>query len=117
MNPSGGIGAGHAIQDAVALANWINVLREPTVNELEEIFQEYRSERYPIVKEAFAMSQILRRNLGKVFFLPLVEDKGKSKPRYQASLHKTLKILLEQELLTNLETMAMNASETASASP
>ncbi|KAF9417144.1 hypothetical protein BGZ94_010025 [Podila epigama] len=143
MNPSGGIGAVHAMQDAVALANWIRTLRSPTVRELEKVFKEYRTERYPIAKDAFATSQMFRRNFGKDFssvmtrefmkrmpfwlyklifkknlayryqasFLPLVEDKGKVKPRYQPSLHKTLKILKEQEGLTGPEIIARKAPE------
>ncbi|KAF9396818.1 hypothetical protein BGZ94_006439, partial [Podila epigama] len=124
----------------------------PTVNDLEKIFQEYRAERYPIVKEAFAICQMARRNFGKVgialdashsydinnmfsamtrvfikrmppwlyrmivkkaflaryqvSFLPLVEDTGSSKPRYQRSLHKTLKILEALEELANLGLIA-----------
>ncbi|KAF9403827.1 hypothetical protein BGZ94_004492 [Podila epigama] len=65
MNPSGGVGAAHAIQDAVALANWISTLRKPTMKELETVFEEYRTERYPIAKEAFVICQTLRRNFGK----------------------------------------------------
>ncbi|KAF9406928.1 hypothetical protein BGZ94_002892 [Podila epigama] len=149
MNPSGGLGAAHAMQDAVALANWIRTLRSPTVRELENVFKEYRTERYPIVKAAFSTSQMFRRNFGKigfvvdnfssvmtrefmkrmpmwlykliskkicalryqVSFLPLVEDKGKVKLRYQASLQETLKILKEQEGLTGPEIIARKALE------
>ncbi|KAF9402223.1 hypothetical protein BGZ94_004997 [Podila epigama] len=143
MNPSGGLGAVHAMQDAVALANWIRTLRSPTVRELKKVFQEYRTERYPIVKDAFSTSQMFRRNFGKnlssvmtrefmkrmpfwvyrliskkicasryqVSFLPLVEDKGKVKLRYQASLHKTRKILKEQEGLTGPEIIARKPAE------
>ncbi|KAF9404505.1 hypothetical protein BGZ94_004130 [Podila epigama] len=135
MNPTGGVGAAHAIHDAVALANWIRTLRKPTVKEIEKVFKKYRAERYPIAKEAFASSQLFRRNFGKnktaamtramikrmplwmyrlvskkmfsarnqVSFLPLVKDTGSVKPRYQASLHKTLQILQEQEGLINVE--------------
>ncbi|KAF9406180.1 hypothetical protein BGZ94_003215 [Podila epigama] len=149
MNPSGGLGAVHAIQDAVALANWIRTLRSPTVKELGKVFQEYRAERYPLAKDAFATSQMMRRNFGKnisaamtrefmkrmpfwmykmiskkscvwryqVSFLPLEEDTGKLKPRYQASLHKTLKILKEQEGLTGPEIIARKPSELSKKSP
>ncbi|KAF9427718.1 hypothetical protein BGZ94_004320 [Podila epigama] len=142
MNPTGAVGAAHAIHDAVALANWISTLRRPSVHELEKVFKKYRAERYPIVKEAFASSQMFRRNLGKdmtsamtrgfikrmpywmyrmiskklfsirnqVSFLPLVEDNGKVKPRYQASLHKTLRILMEQGGLTNTQILAINSA-------
>ncbi|KAF9400504.1 hypothetical protein BGZ94_005458 [Podila epigama] len=57
---------------------------------------------------------IFKKNLAQRYqasFLPLVEDKGKVKPRYQASLHKTLKILREQEGLTGPEIVARKAPE------
>ncbi|KAF9411468.1 hypothetical protein BGZ94_001345 [Podila epigama] len=121
MNPTGGVGAAHAIHDAVALANWISTLRSSSVPDLERVFKEYRSERYPVVKDAFIepndMASKMTRAMIKrmpfwlykiiikktcvlrhqVSFLPLVEDNGAAKARYQASLHKTLRILMEQE--------------------
>lgn len=66
MNPTGGVGALMAMHDAVALANWISTLRLPTVPQLEDVFKEYRAERYPIAKEAFERSQLFTKNLGKV---------------------------------------------------
>lgn len=66
MNPTGGVGALMAMHDAVALANWISTLRLPTVPQLENVFKEYRAERYPIAKEAFERSQLFTKNLGKV---------------------------------------------------
>ncbi|KAF9416472.1 hypothetical protein BGZ94_010212 [Podila epigama] len=65
MNPTGGVGAAHAIHDAVALANWITTLRKPTVKELDKVFKEYCAERYPVAKAAYASSQLFRRNFGK----------------------------------------------------
>ncbi|KAF9431016.1 hypothetical protein BGZ94_000483, partial [Podila epigama] len=65
MNPSGGVGASHAMLDAVTLANWISTLRYPEQDDLTEIFKEYRKERYPVAKEAFATSQMFRMSLGK----------------------------------------------------
>lgn len=63
MNPAGGAGAQTAIQDAVALANWISTLQSPTQADLETIFKEYRAERYPIAKAAFSTSQMFK-NIG-----------------------------------------------------
>ncbi|KAF9372428.1 hypothetical protein CPB97_001270 [Podila verticillata] len=128
MNPAGGAGAQAAIQDAVALANWISTLQSPTPSDLETIFKEYRAERYPIAKEAFSTSQMFKNiggtnmisTLSRVFFkriprwlmrkiiakkvasrsqasfLPLVQDTGKSKAKYQPSLHKTLEVFKVQ---------------------
>ncbi|KAF9324162.1 hypothetical protein BG006_000808 [Podila minutissima] len=61
MNPAGGVGAQMAIQDAVALANWISTLQSPTPSDIETIFKEYRAERYPVAKSAFATSQMFKR--------------------------------------------------------
>ncbi|KAG0359845.1 hypothetical protein BG005_011975 [Podila minutissima] len=61
MNPAGGAGAQTAIQDAVALANWISTLQSPTPSDIETIFKEYRAERYPVAKSAFATSQMFKR--------------------------------------------------------
>ncbi|KAF9406182.1 hypothetical protein BGZ94_003217 [Podila epigama] len=114
-----GVGAAHAIHDAVALANWISTLRKPTVTELETVFEEYRTERHPVVKEAFCYlpngsPMIVKKAFlarYQVSFLPLVEDTGNSKPRYQASLHKTLEILKEQQGLTGAEIIARKVPE------
>lgn len=66
MNPAGGAGAQTAIQDAVALANWISTLHSPTPSAIETIFKEYRAERYPVAKVAFATSQMFKSLGGTV---------------------------------------------------
>ncbi|KAG0346439.1 hypothetical protein BG005_000740 [Podila minutissima] len=63
LNPAGGAGALTAIQDAVALGNWICALQAKDKDGITRIFKEYRDERYPVVKAAFATSQVFR-NLG-----------------------------------------------------
>ncbi|KAF8982019.1 hypothetical protein BGZ52_002274 [Haplosporangium bisporale] len=97
MNPSGGGGAVRAIDDAVTLANWLSTLRMASEEDIENVFKEYRAERYPIAKEAFVESQMFSRNLGKRYsirnqasFLPLVKDNAPVRPAHQPSLHKTL---------------------------
>lgn len=57
-----------AMHDAVTLANWISTLRLPSVSDLEDVFKEYRSERYSVSKDAFERSQLFTKNLGKVFY-------------------------------------------------
>lgn len=66
MNPTGGAGALTAMHDAVTLANWICTLEAPSPSEIEDIFKEYRAERYPVAKEAFETSQVFTKTLGKV---------------------------------------------------
>ena len=55
----GGAGALMSMQDAVALANWINVLPSHSLTDLENIFKEYRAERLPVAKQTFETSQML----------------------------------------------------------
>lgn len=66
MNPSGGVGAIHAIHDAVTLANWFSTLRLADDKKTEAVFKEYHTERYPVVMEAFRSSQMFTHNVGKV---------------------------------------------------
>ncbi|KAG0347637.1 hypothetical protein BG005_011968 [Podila minutissima] len=65
MNPTGGAGALTAMHDAVTLANWINTIEIPAVDNIEAIFKEYRKERHPVAKESFETSQMFSRILGK----------------------------------------------------
>lgn len=55
----GGAGALMSMQDAVALANWINVLPSHSLTDLANIFKEYRAERLPVAKQTFETSQML----------------------------------------------------------
>jgi 2-polyprenyl-6-methoxyphenol hydroxylase-like FAD-dependent oxidoreductase len=60
------MGATLAIHDAVTLANWISTLELATVDDLERVFRNYHTERYPAAKEAFKSGQMFTRNFGKV---------------------------------------------------
>ncbi|KAG0324884.1 hypothetical protein BG000_002010 [Podila horticola] len=80
MNPSGGVGGTHAIHDAVALANWFSTLRVPGDREIEKVFREYRTERYPVAKAAFETSQMFTRNLGKNLLSAFVRGMVKRLP-------------------------------------
>ncbi|KAF9387184.1 hypothetical protein CPB97_002856 [Podila verticillata] len=66
LSPAAGAGALSAILNTVALANWICSLEEKEPRHLEAIFKEYKAERYPIVKTAFATSQMFKNIGGKV---------------------------------------------------
>ncbi|KAF9387531.1 hypothetical protein CPB97_002432 [Podila verticillata] len=65
MNPTGAAGALTAMHDAVTLANWICTLDAPSPSEIDDIFKEYRAERYPVAKESFEASQLFTKTLGK----------------------------------------------------
>ncbi|KAG0082002.1 hypothetical protein BGZ92_011940 [Podila epicladia] len=65
LNPAGGVGALSAIQDAVALANWICALQSKEIADVRRIFREYRAEQYPVVKEAVTTSQMFKTLGGK----------------------------------------------------
>ncbi|KAG0026440.1 hypothetical protein BGZ82_009467 [Podila clonocystis] len=60
MGDVGGAGAMTAIQDAVALANWISTLQAATLPDIEAIFKEYKAERYPAAKQAVATTQLFK---------------------------------------------------------
>ncbi|KAG0330713.1 hypothetical protein BG000_011559 [Podila horticola] len=60
LHPASGGGALNAIQDAVALANWISSLESSSLTELETIFKEYRDERHPALQQAFATAQVFK---------------------------------------------------------
>ncbi|KAF9333321.1 hypothetical protein BG006_003770 [Podila minutissima] len=60
MHPAGAMGASSAIQDAVALANWINILPgDASMSEVIDVFKEYKAERYPSMQERFQISSSL----------------------------------------------------------
>lgn len=61
------IGAVNAIQDAIALANWINTLNaDATWDDTAKVFAEYRSERYPWAQHAFTDSQVMSKLVAMV---------------------------------------------------
>ena len=66
LSPSGGAGAISAMQDALCLANWINVLPKNTIEATENIFKEYYQERHPIVMDANRSSQLFAARAEKV---------------------------------------------------
>lgn len=67
FNPAGGVGAANAMHDAIVLTNRINGLPfHPTAQEMEDVFQEYKNERYDLVKAAFNGSKVHRTMAGQV---------------------------------------------------
>ncbi|GJJ72578.1 hypothetical protein EMPS_04936 [Entomortierella parvispora] len=59
LDPAGGVGATAGMQDALCLANWINVLPSLDERSIENTFQEYYLERYPVAIQFFETSQML----------------------------------------------------------
>ncbi|KAF9025679.1 hypothetical protein BGZ52_008853 [Haplosporangium bisporale] len=82
MNPSGALGAVSAIHDAVTLANWMSTLRLAGPKEVDDIFKEYRAERYPVAKANFKTSQLFIRNMGKNMLASLVRGLMKRIPHW-----------------------------------
>ncbi|KAF9428634.1 hypothetical protein BGZ94_001657 [Podila epigama] len=60
VHPASGAGALSAIQDAVALANWICSLKTTSQASLDGIFEEYYAERYPALEDAFRTTQVFK---------------------------------------------------------
>ncbi|KAG0287066.1 hypothetical protein BGZ97_007204, partial [Linnemannia gamsii] len=96
FSPSGGVGATHAMHDAIVLANRINGLPfHPIAEEIEAMFKEYQEERIDWVNQGFESSKVFKSMTGQaqmcanrpqVAFLPLVKDTGRIKPAPQSSL-------------------------------
>ncbi|KAF9905005.1 hypothetical protein EC991_002068 [Linnemannia zychae] len=61
INPAGGAGATNAVHDAITIANWIHALPpNPTKQEIESYFEEYKKERLPKAKVAFDSSRMFK---------------------------------------------------------
>ncbi|KAG0339380.1 hypothetical protein BG000_002241 [Podila horticola] len=93
MNPCGAAGAVTAMHDAVTLANWISTLRFPSMTDLDQVFKEYRAERYPVAKEAFETSQMFAKMAGKTLMAVFVRSSMKRVPSW---LWKRLLIKMSQ---------------------
>ncbi|KAF9395083.1 hypothetical protein CPC16_009343 [Podila verticillata] len=92
LNPAGGAGAQTAIQDAIALANWICAAQSRDMDDIEATLKEYQNERVPIAKETFETSRLFTNIAGKATFLPMIAETGTVKPKYGVSHYKTLEI-------------------------
>ncbi|KAF9947496.1 hypothetical protein BGZ70_002645 [Mortierella alpina] len=86
VHPAAGGGALNAMQDAIVLANWINTLTSNSYDDIQNVFQEYKAERFPFAKEAFASAQIMAKITAR-------KDQGSVEVIDQPSLRKTLEIL------------------------
>ncbi|KAG0261840.1 hypothetical protein BG011_000603 [Mortierella polycephala] len=82
MNPSGGQGALNAMQDAITLANWINVLNSNDVKAMNKTFTEYKMERYPHAVEAFESSKMFSRIIARNLTGRIVRFATKHMPRW-----------------------------------
>ncbi|KAG0030241.1 hypothetical protein BGZ82_007513 [Podila clonocystis] len=80
MNPSGAMGAVNAMHDAIALANWINVLPSTSPKDINMIFSEYKAERYPLAKKAFETSRMLSKLIEKTMVGAIARFVSKNMP-------------------------------------
>ncbi|KAI1314762.1 hypothetical protein EDD11_001731 [Mortierella claussenii] len=64
IHPASGLGAVNAFHDAAALANWLSVMRSTSLEETEEIFKEYKAERYSSAIAAFNTGKAVTAVLG-----------------------------------------------------
>ncbi|KAF9376536.1 hypothetical protein CPB97_010742, partial [Podila verticillata] len=71
LNPAGGAGAQTAIQDAIALANWICAVQSREMDDIEAALKEYQNERVPIAKETFETSRLFTNIAGKGYVAKL----------------------------------------------
>ncbi|ORZ28843.1 hypothetical protein BCR41DRAFT_366555 [Lobosporangium transversale] len=71
VHPASGSGAWNAMHDAIVLANWLNVLSSSaSVSEIEAVFEEYKKERYPVVKISFDNGRIFSQVIAQVLNSP-----------------------------------------------
>ncbi|KAG0099275.1 hypothetical protein BGZ93_008314 [Podila epicladia] len=83
FNPAGGQGAVNAIQDAIALANWINTLNaDATWDDTAKVFAEYRAERYPWAQHAFTDSQVMSKLVAMNFMGKVARYAAKNMPAW-----------------------------------
>lgn len=61
------------MQDAVALANWLGVLNSSTIEAAEQVFEEYKAERYPVAKAAYNNGRGMSKVTARVLSLHLLE--------------------------------------------
>ncbi|KAF9131763.1 hypothetical protein BGW39_001365 [Mortierella sp. 14UC] len=76
LHPAGGQGANMAFLDAVALANWINVLPTTQVKDLEKAFKSYKNERHAAAEAASNHSKNMRK------FYAKANDRGAAITRF-----------------------------------
>ncbi|KAI1287761.1 hypothetical protein EDD11_010197 [Mortierella claussenii] len=62
--PTSGLGAVNAMHDAIALANWLSVLKSTSIEDAEKTFKEYKEERYPAAVAAFNTGKIVNIVIG-----------------------------------------------------
>ncbi|KAF9184637.1 hypothetical protein BGZ51_003221 [Haplosporangium sp. Z 767] len=81
INPAGGQGALLAMHDAIALANWINVLSSTSIEDAEEIFREFKEERYPAANAAYAMGAMMAQISAKTFKAKIARFIARNMPK------------------------------------
>ncbi|KAF9104951.1 hypothetical protein BGX27_009862 [Mortierella sp. AM989] len=100
VHPASGRGAQLAIHDAIALANWISILpSNPSIQELERIFKEYKTERYPDAEDTYNQGRMYARILQKGFKADMTRFFAKRIPEW-----------LNKLVLTKVSTMRPQVS-------
>ncbi|KAK3835598.1 MAG: hypothetical protein J3R72DRAFT_451220 [Linnemannia gamsii] len=65
VHPASGQGGVTAMHDAIALANLLYALPSSSSSDINQIFEEYRSERFPIVTQTFKDAQLAKKTIEK----------------------------------------------------
>ncbi|KAF9411831.1 hypothetical protein BGZ76_005297, partial [Entomortierella beljakovae] len=82
MNPSGGLGAQSAMNDAVVLANYLNTLTSIESKDVEKVLKAYRNERYPLAKKAVQTSSGMSRAIKPGFVGNILRYMFNNMPRW-----------------------------------
>ncbi|KAG0352942.1 hypothetical protein BG005_007691 [Podila minutissima] len=86
-------GTVNAMQDAITLANWFNVMPPTvTVADFEKVFEEYQQERYPLAIKAFEASQLMSKMISMNMTRKIFRFVSKHTPSWlqKIALTKTL---------------------------
>ncbi|KAF9387187.1 hypothetical protein CPB97_002859 [Podila verticillata] len=112
LNPAGGAGAQTAIQDAIALANWICAVQSREMDDIEAALKEYQNERVPIAKETFETSRMFTNIAGKGFAAKLTRGMMSRIPHWL-----WVRLMTKMSLSRPQATFLPLIAETGSATP
>ncbi|KAF8947876.1 hypothetical protein BGZ47_007544 [Haplosporangium gracile] len=94
-----GDGAVTAMHDAIALANLIYAMPTETLDDITQIFEEYKTERYPAVMESYKNSQLAKtvRHRPQVGFIKAIPYMGTVVPTMSPSEQKARAVFERQQ--------------------
>ncbi|KAG0248160.1 hypothetical protein BG011_000413 [Mortierella polycephala] len=93
IHPAGGQGALLAMHDAIALANWINVLPSTSIKNTAMIFRAYKNERYPAAREAYDNGHMMARMFTWNFRAKIIRYMAKHMPPWMHNASMRMNVM------------------------